>query len=396
MKNMKPCFSTSVEPSLLAVKVACRLAVNGLRYRVLRYFGLPGRPQALSLELTRACVCRCVMCNIWKTRAPRPELSLDEWANLLADPMLSDLRELDLTGGEPFLRHDLVALVEKVCELKRRDLKRLRSIAVTTNAVLTQRVLEQVNHMLSPLAQAGLELVVVCALDAVGELHDRIRRYFGAWECLEQTLEGLTALRHEHQNLVLGIKTTVLPENVRELPAIVRYARERDLFAIISPAIATPGRYVNAELARRLSLGPAAREEAAIFYEAADLRWSYHAQALARYLRGGPMIKPCTCGFNYLFVRADGMVFFCPLSEESRGAVGNVREAPLGVLLSSQRARTLRRHIGRSPCCASCTEPGLERYSLPYEGWAYLHTLATDGLESFLEHYRHLGLDKYL
>ena len=396
-------------------RIALRLLWNGLRYRFLRWTSRPGRPQALSLELTRSCVCHCVMCNIWRTQPPRPELRLEEWTKLLSDPVLRDLRELDLTGGEPFLWPDLVSLLKTVCRLKTgypdpdtppspaslkkstgKPLRNLRSVAITTNGVLTGRVLADVKEALPCLAEAGLELVVVCALDAVGELHDRIRRCFGAWDCVQKTLAGLIALRSEHPNLVLGIKTTVLPENVDQLGAIAQYARERKLFTIISPAIVTPGRYANTELARRLTLGQPAREQAAVFYEGQDFRWSYHARALARYLRGRPMEKPCTCGFNYLFVRADGTVFLCPLADESQGAAGNLREAPLAALLSSRRARAIRRRIGQRPECESCTEPGLERYSLPYDGLAYLRLLFALGPKAFLEHHRHLGLDKYV
>jgi MoaA/NifB/PqqE/SkfB family radical SAM enzyme len=105
------------------------------------------------------------------------------------------------------------------------------------------------------------------------------------------------------------------------------------------------------------------------------------------------MKKPCSCGFNYLFVRSNGEVFLCPLLE---GSVGNVKDASLAMLLASREARAIRRRVGKSPECAHCTEPGLERYSLPYEGFAYLCTLFRKGPRSFLEQHRHLGLDKYV
>ncbi len=158
-----------------AAKIAFGLAGNGLRYRCLRLAGRPGRPQAVSLEVTHRCVCRCVMCNIWKIPTSVPDLSLEQWNGLLSSPLLADLRELDITGGEPFLRDDLVSLVGEVCRLKAGHLGRLRSIAITTNGVLCDRVVDTVEDMLAPMERAGLDLVVVCALDAVGESHDLIR-----------------------------------------------------------------------------------------------------------------------------------------------------------------------------------------------------------------------------
>jgi MoaA/NifB/PqqE/SkfB family radical SAM enzyme len=200
-------------------------------------------------------------------------------------------------------------------------------------------------------------------------------------------------LRSRHPNLIIGVKTTVLPENVGKLERIVEYAAERSLFTIISPARVTSGRYLNPDGASRLALNPADRASLAEFFESSGFRWSYHASALARYLRTGQMKRHCSCGFNYLFVRSTGEVHLCPLMDET---VGNVSAAPIATLFGSPEARRLRSRIGRSPECSVCTEPGLERYSLPFEGLAYLRTLLRLKPRSFLELHHHLGLDKYV
>jgi MoaA/NifB/PqqE/SkfB family radical SAM enzyme len=370
-----------------------RLVRNGLRYRWLRVAGRPGRPQAISLEITHRCVCKCVMCNIWRVPDSVSDLDGEAWLRLLSSDALGDLRELDITGGEPFLRDDLVALVQGVCERKRSHLKRLRSIAITTNGVLAGHVVDTVGQMLPFIKQAGLQLVVVCALDAVDETHDRIRRYPGAWEAVDSCITGLVPLRAAYPELIIGVKTTVLPDNVGQLDRISAYAAARGLFTIISPGIFTGGRYLNPEKKDRLSLAPQDRESLARFYEGSAFKWSYHADALARFLRGGRMSKPCTCGFNYFFVRSTGEMHLCPLAGES---VGNIGETPVPKLLRSARARRARARTGGWPECLHCTEPGLERYSLPYEGFAYLRVLVTKGPRSFLELHRHLGLDKYV
>jgi MoaA/NifB/PqqE/SkfB family radical SAM enzyme len=333
------------------------------------------------------------MCNIWKVPDSVPDLSLRRWVALLSSDLLSDLRELDITGGEPFLRDDLASLVDAVCVLKRTHLRRLRSIAITTNGVLTDRVLAMAQEMLQPMKRAGLELVMVCAVDGLGEVHDEIRRHDGAWAAVDTSVAGLIELRGSNPHLIVGLKTTILPQNVAELKKIADYARDRDLFTIISPAIVTKGRYLNPDRERYLTLSTADRARLVGFYEGPDFKWSYHAQALVGYLRTGRMEKPCTCGFNYLFIRSDGQVFLCPLFEES---VGNALDASLEALFASDEAARIRRRVGRSPECSRCTEPGLERYSLPYEGFAYLGALFDLGPRSFLELHEHLGLDKYV
>jgi MoaA/NifB/PqqE/SkfB family radical SAM enzyme len=373
--------------------IAARLIGNGLRYRYLRLAGKPGKPQAVSLEVTHRCVCCCVMCNIWRIPESVPDLSVGEWLRLLSSDVLADLRELDITGGEPFLRDDLVALMEGICELKGTRLTRLRSVAITTNGVLTDRVAEMVARMLEPMREAGLDLVIACALDAVDETHDRIRRFDGAWEAVDQTIAELLELRSSHPGLIIGLKTTVLPENAGQLERIAQYAADRGLFTIISPAIVTRGRYLNSDRGSLLTLSVADRESLARFYETTAFKWSYHAAALVRFLRTGRMAKPCSCGYNYFFVRSTGEVHLCPLLGE---AIGNVATIPLTELLSSSGARRARARTGKSPECSRCTEPGLERYSLTYEGFAYLRMLLRMGPRRFLQLHRHLGLDKYV
>jgi MoaA/NifB/PqqE/SkfB family radical SAM enzyme len=375
-----------------AAGLSLRLLRNAARFRYLKHTGSPGRPQAVSLEITRRCVARCVMCGIWRSPATTPELSCAEWRALLSHPLMADLRELDVTGGEPYLSDDLPEIIASVAALHRSNLTRLRSVAITTNGLLTADVLSGTERMARVLGDAGLDLIVVCALDAVGPLHDRVRGVPHAWQRLEKTLDGLVSLRAGLGNLVLGVKTTVLPWNAGELEQIAAYARSRGLFSIISPLIVTEGRYLNADLGDELEFTREQRSAMLAFYSGAAGGWDYHHRSMAEYLRTGRMRRPCTCGYNYFFVRSTGEVFLCPLLAQD---VGNVRDADLGALWSSGAASRLRRQIGRHSSCAHCTEPGLERYSLPYEGLDYLSLLRSQGMAGFLRTHEHLGLDKY-
>ncbi|HDZ91005.1 MAG TPA: hypothetical protein ENH37_10075 [Deltaproteobacteria bacterium] len=76
--------------------------------------------------------------------------------------------------------------------------------------------------------------------------------------------------------------------------------------------------------------------------------------------------------------------------------MGNILHAPVENLFSSREAFRFRRNVGRFPECRRCTEPGLERYALPYQGFSYLSILLTKGKQEFLELHGHMGLDKYL
>jgi MoaA/NifB/PqqE/SkfB family radical SAM enzyme len=370
-----------------------QLFKNGLRFQYLKRTGRPGRPQAVSLEITHDCIARCIMCNIWKIPPEVPNLPIEDWIHLLSSDLFSDLRELDVTGGEPFLRKDLLDFFIGICELKRSNLKALQSVAVTTNGFLTHRVLEYTENILPRLGEKHIDLIMVCAMDAIGELHERIRNYKDAWFRVNETIEGLKRLREKFPNLIIGLKTTILPLNVGELEDIAHYADAHGLFTIISPCIITQGRYLNPDRASDLAFTRDDIKKMIHFYESERFKWSFHGDSLVQYLHAGTIHKPCSCGFNYFFVRSTGEVYLCPLIND---ALGNIKEIPIKDLFFSERASQIRRKIGRYPECKRCTEPGLERYALPYEGFTYLSLLLRMGRKEFLQLHHHLGLDKYV
>ncbi len=372
--------------------IPTELTARARRFAELKESGDPADPQALSLEITRRCIARCVMCNIWKTPKDLPELTVEQWLGVLGSPELHDLRELDITGGEPFLRFDIREVLLGVADLKQRHLTKLSSVAITTNGFLTDRILDVIEHVAAVYRDAGLGLVFACGTDAIGESHDTIRRYRGGFDRLDRTINGLIDLRERFGNLVIGLKTTVTRINIDELDAVAAYADDRGLFTIISPYIVTPARYGNLDLDEALTFSEEDLAKLRAFYDGDRFRWSYFRDELRRFLDTGTMDKPCTAGFNYYFIRSTGDVYPCPLIDV---AVGNVLDTRFGDLMRTADAREFRKGVGEYDSCRVCTEPGLERYALPFEGRHYLEMWRQLGPDGFAQLHAHMGLDKY-
>ena len=370
-----------------------KLLGNGMRYRRLRVSGKPYRLESLSLEITHRCICRCRMCNIWQIPPEVPDLDLSVWQELLCSPELHHLRELDLTGGEPFLRRDVDKLLQAILDAQSTHFPGLRTLAITTNGILTDRILGLTRELVGPLQKRGIDLVLACGMDAVGKLHDRIRNYPGAWDKLQETLSGLCRIRETYANLILGIKTTIIPLNTRELGRLAEYARENSLFTIISPRIITANRFCNSDNEEDLRFSPEDLREMIRFFESPQFPWIGHREALLGYLRTGTIRKPCSAGFNTLFIRYNGNVFPCPVMPV---ALGNIKDQSLGELYRNDAATRFRKMVGSFPECSVCTEPGMERIAWPFEGFAFLGLASRAGLRDFDRLARHMGLDKYL
>jgi MoaA/NifB/PqqE/SkfB family radical SAM enzyme len=317
---------------------------------------------------------------------------METWIRLLSSPFFSELRELDVTGGEPFLRNDLLEMIDGLSHLKEGNLRKIKSVAITTNGFLTPRILECTEKMLERLAPKGIHLVMALAMDGVGEIHDKIRNYKDAWTKVNETIQGLKSIRRMRQNLVIGLKTTVLPSNIDQLESISAYAAENELFTIISPCIITENRYRNIDRKDDLAFSENEIEEMVRFYKSSHFQWDFHRSHLVNYLKTSLMKKPCSAGFNYFFIRSNGEVYPCPLIKVK---LGNIQEAGIEVLFFSKTASSFRRQVGKHPECRTCTEPGLERYALPFEGFTYLSLMMRMGRRNFLELHHHMGLDKY-
>lgn len=378
-------------------RVVARLLKNALRFRYLRLKGEPLKPAVISLTLTNHCNSHCIMCNIWKRAGETPdikslELSGQEIIDLLSTPLFSELVELDLTGGEPHLRDDLVDTVIGIGRLKKNFLPKLRSIIITSNGFLTRQIISNYQKILFALRETNIDLVSVISIDGIGETHDRIRGTRGAFELASKTISGLLEIKKEYPNFIIGIKTTVLPQNINMLDSILNLALAKGLFHIISPALFTETRFRNADNRGELMLGPAEYKEVLKFYRRHELKTNYFYSRERRFLATGRKQWTCAALYNYLFIDYDGKVYPCEMISEP---IGDVRKQDLAEVWYSTSAHYWRKRIGKLESCQTCHEPGAIRYSAFTEGFSYLKFLVKLGRHKFNKTLYEEGFLKY-
>ncbi len=155
-------------------------------------------PSMCTFIVTWRCNLRCFMCDVWK-KSDHDDMTVAEIRAVFRQiPRLDSLR---ITGGEPFLRRDLVDITRVVLEETNPAV-----IHVTTSGVLTDRVLAYARAVASP------RLHIKLSIDAVGERHDEIRGVPGVYDKAMQTLRGLVELRDKH-GLFVGVNQTITDRN---------------------------------------------------------------------------------------------------------------------------------------------------------------------------------------
>jgi MoaA/NifB/PqqE/SkfB family radical SAM enzyme len=337
------------------------------------------------------------MCNIWKSARNAPEiknleLSSQKIISILSNPMFAKLVELDLTGGEPHLRDDLVDVVRGIIKLKKSSLPKLRSIIITSNGLLTGRIISNYKDILNALRDTNIDLVSVTSLDGIGETHDQIRGIGGAFKLVSETISGLVELKQEYPNLIPGIKTTILPQNVDVLDKILNFALSKNLFHIISPVLFTEARFRNMNNKDELVLGPAEHKKVLDFYSHDKLKTSYFYSMSRSFLVNGQKRWSCAAIYNYAFIDFDGKVYPCEIIPEP---IGNVKEQDFKDIWNGSEAHYWRKRIGKLECCQTCHEPGAIRYSALTEGLSYFKFLMMLGKNKFVESWHGEGFSKY-
>ena len=320
----------------------------------------PDPPRFLTYIVTFACNARCVMCDSWRKPSP-DDLTLDEIDRIFAQlPRLDAVR---LSGGEPFVRRDLLEIAHLA-----QDRLRPLFLHVTTNGFLTDRIVR-----FCEARRRDVPLHLLVSIDGVAAKHNRVRGHPKAWDYAVRTLEHLAARRHEFR-LELSVNQTIVDaegvEHYRRLRDFLRPLGIRNNMVMAYDASATY------HLDRQVDIAPTQIGQFATFGEISttelrelfdeverDLAAYPFAERLAKryYLRGirnrllggeGRPNPPCVALRSHLRLLPDGSV---PTCQFNTATVGNLRRHSFEEVWHGETAGRQRSWVGDCPgCWAEC------------------------------------------
>ena len=292
-------------------------------------------PTDTVIAVTFRCNCRCTMCNIWQA-PPCDEMRPEEYRRLPPS-----LRDINLSGGEPFLREDLpdiVRVLREACPRAR--------IVISTNGLLADTIRE----MMRELVRIAPGIGVAVSLDGLGEIHDRIRGVDGACEKARQAVDFLLA--DGFRNLRLAYTATA--GNADQITKV--YALSRELGIQFTCAIAhTSEHYFQTDAVAPVDTATLRREADAII--ASELRgvsvrrWgrAFFLHHLVRFGEGRGRPFPCRAGRDMFFLDPEGNLYPC---NAHNAVMGSLRQQEFADLWQSPRAAEVRREV--SGCGDGC------------------------------------------
>ena len=317
-------------------------------------------PYKLALSLTNECDCKCKNCRVWETYRVEPELKKGELSTAQIEELFRKNGEhffwVALTGGEPFLRNDLVAIV-RACVV---HCPHLLLLSIVTTGVATEQILAMMATILG--LAPRLKIYVTVSIDGEEAMHERNRRVKGAYARSVRTIEGLDQLSRRHSNLKVRIETVLSKQNLEQVEGFLRSKLIRShetcfAFAQESDRYFNQGAGVALQNADGERIGQVVQHVLAktkgISLEKLMLRTYYRLSA--RFFQDPRhQVIPCYSGFASVFIGPYGEVRPCVMMP----AVGNLKDFgfDLGALMRSGLMMRARRAI-REDRCPNCWTP---------------------------------------
>ncbi len=274
----------------------------------------PPMPFNYTLSVTNRCNSRCKTCRIYEQ--DKQDMSFDEWGIVISGLGRSPYW-VTLSGGEPFIRHDLEAIIYEI------DRKcKPAIINIPTNG-LCQDIASRVADVVSAI---HCKLVVNVSMDHHDSVkNDEIRGVPGATRKAFKTYMELKRIQAD--NLTIGIHTVISRFNVTEFQSvcdglmsllpdqyITEIAEERNELGSVGLSI-TPGLdeytqavdYLISKTEKAKGLPGITNSFRAQYYD-----------NVKRWLSGRRTID-CYAGRGMAHISSDGEVWACCIKAESMG-----------------------------------------------------------------------------
>lgn len=334
------------------------LLVKWPLYLGFRWFGWPRmNPISLTISLTNHCNHRCQTCDVYNNL--QRDLTVEEYERIFRS-MGKGVYYLTVSGGEPFLRNDIV----DICRAAKRWLDP-KVVLIPTNGLMDKRVPAKVREILEIFRDN--QVVINLSVDGIGEQHDRIRGRPGAYEKAMSTYQQLKAI--DAPNLTRGIHTVVSKLNVDDFETIHTHLAKLEPDSLICEVAEnreelftvrhdiTPDADEFARAVEVMLKEMASRRPKGLARLLAAFRKIYQQNAV-KIVRDKRQYPACQAGFMLAHISPSGEIWACCTEARS---FGNLRDNDYDwgkVYFDSPKKQEIRGRIQRKECACPLANAG--------------------------------------
>lgn len=183
------------------------------------------KPNSVTFDVTDRCQLKCITCERWQVNHSEvilKELTTQEWKDVILKikNWLGEGAGFCVSGGEPFLRSDLLELINYAHSIGLKP-------STMTNAFSIDKLYKEI-------AEAPIDGLNI-SLNAVNDnsIHDWSRGMPGSCQKIKDAISGIMAVKKQNgQYSNINIATIMMPENLDEIIPLVEFATKNELRGI--------------------------------------------------------------------------------------------------------------------------------------------------------------------
>ena len=344
-------------------------------------------PISLVHFVTNRCNARCSFCFIDfdDPKTFSEELTLQE-IDKLTKNLGKSLLNVNLTGGEPFARKDLVEIAKKYLTNST-----IQSIYITTNASLPERIKNFAEEIST--FDNSAELTFQISIDDLPENHNRVRKVKNIFD---SCIETYRLLKKMGDNINPVVSITVTHENCDNIKEIFNYLNKVcGIDAIKCTIVRDEGVYktptekqkkileaydwLTNEIKKRMLT------KEIVNYNSNSLQGRLHQkkdimswEMIKKMYLEPKYISPCHAGSLFGIISSKGKVHPCEILEGKE--LGDLRENDMDLMKiwNNQKAKDTKNFILKSKC--NCTYECALSYNI-LGNWRYQPKLAAAALK---------------
>jgi len=365
--------------NILSIIGSARALKRAFECRLQAALQLTRRPVMINFAVTSRCNLLCTTCNVGRNYFSNPsiaedDLKVDEIDALFSKncALLKDVRTIQITGGEPFMRDDLVKIIEVIHHYLPKC-----AIWIATNGTMPKVIKSEV----AKIAKIHRYISIGVSLDGSEVIHDQMRGVKETFFRAIQTLGGLVELRKQMPWINVALSFTITPFNCNEIQFVYELSKKYDVWFTFRPTHISSIYYRNVGLRLirgdkngieqvKTTLSEIGKDLVKNLGFFGALPHLYFMSGTIRFLvKGHPPKRNyrCYAGSSSFFLDGHGNVFPC-ITVNKR--MGNIRERSFENIWKSQRAAKIRREIQKYKCPNCWVE--CETYANMYEDFVHL------------------------
>lgn len=270
-----------------------------------------------NLIITNRCNSKCTNCNIWRYGKDDKSMGIEEIRKLFLLPELSNITELGISGGEPFLRKDLKEVIENIFDVN----QKIEKIYLTTNASVPENVI----NVCRLIEQKHKKMCLGVSIDGNRETNKKVRGV----DSYDKAISLIKCIVEKFPTIDVQISFTICKTNcnIQNLEHIKKLSQDLKCDYSFRIAETSEQYYRNSKVDNNLT-----EEEKALVIEFIinnKLEDLFMKEALYYYVTGKVPImydyknkvSTCEAGKSFVFIQSDGSIYPCLYSSE---CIGNI------------------------------------------------------------------------